>query len=149
MPSLPTAGHVVTQDLEVVTYDLSSVPLDEVLDFREAHGAEYRAYARDLRRFVRDLSPLSSEARQEALADRQEELADTAHALRQQSRRAWRRPLASFGLGIGGSAVTLASGNVPGAAIGGASALLGLKRQADPASAYAYLFRIQAQLSRG
>jgi len=58
------------------------------------------------------------------------------------------RPLATFSLGIGGSAVTLASGNVIGAGLGAAAALLGLRRQADPASAYMYLFHAQASLTR-
>jgi Na+-driven multidrug efflux pump len=60
-------------------------------------------------------------------------------------RKAWRRPLAGFSLGIGGAAVALSVANPIGAAIGFASALLGLKRQADPASADTYLFRAEQQ----
>ena len=50
----------------------------------------------------------------------------------------------SFGLGIGGSAVALAVGNPVGAGLAFASGLLGLKRQADPASGYTYLFQVQS-----
>lgn len=145
--SLPTAGQVVAVDLEQVTLDLSSVPLDEVLDFRRQHGAEHRAYARELRHFVRDCAGFDQDARDEAFADRRDALADTADQLRRLARTSWRRPLATFGLGIAGSAVTLATGNLIGAGLGAAGALLGLRRQADPASAYSYLFQAQDQLS--
>jgi hypothetical protein len=147
LDALPTAGHVVAVDLEQITLDLAPVPLDEVLDFRRQHGAEHRAYARDLRHFVRDLAGLDQDARDQAFLDRREALADTADQLRRLARTSWRRPLATFGLGIAGSAVTLAAGNPLGAGLAAASALLGLRRQADPASAYFYLFRVQDRLS--
>jgi hypothetical protein len=149
MPVLPTAGHVVTADLEQVTLDLGPVALDEVLDFRHQYGAEHRAYVRDLRNFVRDLASLDETGRDQAFADRREALADTADQLRRLARTSWRRPLATFGLGIAGSAVSLASGNLIGAGLGAAGALLGLHRQADPASVYTYLFRAQDHLTRG
>jgi hypothetical protein len=146
--AMPTAGHVVAFDLEQVTLDLEPVPLDEVLDFRRQHGAEHRAYARDLRHFVRDLSLLDQQSREQAFNDRREALTDAADQLRRLARTSWRRPLANFGLGIAGSAVTLASANPVGAALSAAGALLGLHRQADPASAYAYLLQAQTHLSR-
>ncbi|MFC3690253.1 hypothetical protein [Aquipuribacter hungaricus] len=145
--ALPTAGHVVALDLEQVTLDLAPVPLDEVLDFRRQHGAAHRAYARDLRHLVRDLADLDQDTRDQALTDRREALADTADQLRRLARTSWRRPLATFGLGIAGSAVSLAAGNLPAAGITAAGALLGLRRQADPASAYSYLFQAQERLS--
>jgi hypothetical protein len=39
LPFLPTAGHVAACDLEQVTLDLSTVPLDEVLGFRRPRRA--------------------------------------------------------------------------------------------------------------
>lgn len=149
MEPLPTAGQVVASDLEQVTLDLAPVPLDEVLDFRRQYGAEYRAYARDLRKFIRDLSGLDQDARNEAFLDRRETLADTADELRRLARTSWRRPLASFGLGIAGSAIALAAGNPSGAGLTAADTLLGVRRRADPSSAYMYLFRAQERLSRG
>jgi len=119
---------------------LSPVALDEVLDFRRQHGAEHRAYARDLRHFVHDLATLDRTGRDQALADRREALADAADQHRPLARTSWRRPLATFGLGVAGSAVSLAAGNPVAAGLGAASALLGLRRQADPASVYTYLF---------
>jgi hypothetical protein len=61
--------------------------------------------------------------------------------------KAWRLPLASFGLGIAGSAVSFAGGNVLAAGISAASTLLGLARRSDPGSVYSYLFHAQAKLS--
>lgn len=137
---------MVAADLEQVTLDLAPVPLDEVLDFRRQHGDQHRAYARDLRSFVRDAATLTRQDREQAFLDRREALADAADELRRLARTSWRRPLATFGLGIAGSAVTLASGNALGAGLAAASALLGLRRQADPASAYTYLFQAQQHL---
>jgi hypothetical protein len=91
LPSMPSAGQIVTLDLETVAVDLASAPLDEVLSFREAHGAEYRAYARDLRGMIAELSPLEPEERERRLLDRRDELADRAHDLRRTSMRAWRQ----------------------------------------------------------
>jgi hypothetical protein len=142
-----SAATVVSYDLDVVTLNLASVPLDEVLAFRDEHGAEYRAYARDLRSFVREIGTLEARDRASALVDRHEELADTAEDLRKLARRSWRRPMASFSLGIAGAAVALAAGNLPTAAIAVGGGLLGLRRQSDPGTAYAYLFRAQRELS--
>lgn len=49
LQSMPSAGHVVAADFAAVGVGLSHVPLDEVLSFREEHGASYRAYARSVR----------------------------------------------------------------------------------------------------
>ena len=147
LAAMPTTGHVVAADLEQVTLDLAPVPLDEVLDFRRQHGDQHRAYARDLRQFVRDAAALSQDDPQQAYLDRREALADAADELRRLARTSWRRPLATFGLGIAGSAVNLTYGNPIGAGLTATAALLGLRRQADPASAYTYLFQAQQHLS--
>jgi len=147
LAAMPTTGHVVAADLEQVTLDLGPVPLDEVLDFRRQHGEQHRAYARDLRQFVRHAAALTQADQEQAFLDRREALADAADELRRLARTSWRRPLATFGLGIAGSAVTLAYGNPIGAGLTAAGALLGLRRQADPASAYTYLFQAQQSLS--
>lgn len=147
LAGMPTAGQVVAADLEQVTLDLAPVPLDEVLDFRRQHGDQHRAYTRDLRKFVRDAAALTPGDQEQAFLDRREALADAADELRRLARTSWRRPLATFGLGIAGSAVTLVYGNPIGAGLTAAGALLGLRRQADPASAYTYLFQAQQSLS--
>jgi hypothetical protein len=142
---MPTAGRVVVSDLQQVAFDLSAVPLDEVLGFREEHGEDFRAYARDLRQFVRSVSIADEKDRETAFVDRREALSDAAAQLNKHARTAWRRPMASFSLGIGGAAVALATGNPIGAGIAFAGGLLGLKRQADPASVYTYLFSAERQ----
>ncbi len=97
---LPTAGHVVVSDLQQVSFDLSAIPLDEVLDFRAQHGDAYRAYARDLRGFVRSVSTVDPADRESAFADRREALGDAAADLNRHMRTAWRRPMASLAWGL-------------------------------------------------
>jgi hypothetical protein len=145
---MPTAGRVVVSDFQQVGFDLSSIPLEEVLAFRAEHGAAYREYARDLRAFVRSVATADDEDREAAVADRREALSDSAAELGRHARKAWRRPMASFSLGIAGSAVAVATGNPVGAGIAFASGLLGLKRQADPASVYTYLLNAHAAWPR-
>ena len=74
-------------------------------------------------------------------------MVDAADDLGRPARDLLRRPLSTFRLGIAGSAVTLADGNPLGAGLTAAGAPLGLRRQADPASAYTYLFQAQQHLS--
>lgn len=44
---LPSASHVVAFDLEPVTLDLESVPLDEVLGYRQENQSAHQSYMRD------------------------------------------------------------------------------------------------------
>lgn len=99
----PSAGHVVEFDLQTVAADLSAVPLDEVLDFRQQHLKEYKKYMRSLRRFAREISLLPLEAQDAAFSARQEELDEYAVDLKRRSRNAWRKP-ATIGLGLAGAA---------------------------------------------
>lgn len=147
---MPSAGHVVALDLEAVTLNLETVPLDEVLDFREEYGPVYRAYARDLRRFLSELSRLQDvNERNRLLLDRREELADRAHELRRTAQRAWRHPLASFALGIGGAAWSTAQQNIPQALLTLGQGLLDLSGPSSQLGhAFSYLFHAQRTLSR-
>jgi len=70
LPSVPSAGHVVSLDLSTVGVDLSGVPMDEVLGFRAEHLEAHRQYARAVRRFVRELSLLPPQERDRALDER-------------------------------------------------------------------------------
>jgi hypothetical protein len=101
----PSAGGVVSFDLETVGADLSNIPLNEVLDFRRKHLSEHKQYARSVRQFVRDVSVLPAAEREKAFRDRQAELRDRAAALKAHSRKAWKRP-ATFALGAAGAAWT-------------------------------------------
>ena len=139
---LPSVGHLVALDVEIVTVNLATVPLDEILDFRVEHGSSYRAYARDLRDLVIKLGPLAEPDRLVVLSDRQEALADQAADLRNNARRAWNLPFASFALGVAGAAWEAIGKNDPltamlalGAGVAGA-----LSAPTATAGAYSYLF---------
>jgi hypothetical protein len=146
IPQLPSSGHVIAFDLQTVAVDLSTVPIDEVLSFREENGKAYRKYVRSARTFARHLSLLPSEERTKAFRDRSEELDDLAADLRQKSKKAWKRP-ATFSLGLAGgfwSAVTNP--------IGGALSLAGLfvrghEKASNEAGAFSYLFEAQNRWS--
>jgi hypothetical protein len=146
LPATPSAGHVVTMDLQQVGIDLSSIPLDEVVAFRAQHGESYRQYARSLRRFVRDLGKMTPQERSDEIQDRQEEIADSAAALRATARGAWRKP-ASFLLMIGGAAWNLTQGDAWGdlLSIGGAVLGAGAPPTPEVAEAYSYLFEARQQ----
>ena len=80
--STPTAGDVVSLDMDIVGLDLFSVPIDEVLTFRKEHYPQHRDYRLAVRRFARELSEMPSEERLAVFEQREEELKDAASALR-------------------------------------------------------------------
>lgn len=141
LQSMPSAGHVVATDLATVGVDLSRVPMDEVLSFREEQGMSYRAYARSVRKFMREISLLDEADRTEAQEDRIEEIEDLASGLRRRSRGWWKRP-ASFGLSIAGSAWSALTGDLIGPLVSGTQELLRhQERGSSDCEAYSYLFR--------
>lgn len=141
LPTLPSAGHVVSMDLQTVGVDLGAVPIDEVLSFRQEHYLEYRSYARSVRQCVRELSAMSDEDRAVALRDRREELIDVGASLRNKAKRAWKKP-ASFAFSIAGAIWKLAKGDVIGGALAAASSVTGtdLIMKAET-GAYSYLVK--------
>lgn len=141
IPELPTAAQVVNLDLTRVGVDVSDVPIEQILTFRQRHGAEYRAYSRDVRSFVRVLSSIAPEERSAAYADRHAELDDRAKDLARQSEGYWRRPT-TFYLGLLGATAALAGATDWGAlfAVGGAFASLGGLNN-NVGGAYSYIFR--------
>jgi hypothetical protein len=147
LSSMPSAGHIVTLDLQTVGLDLTTVPLDEILDFRRQHGEEYRSYARDVRKLIATLSPLPTEERDRLLADRQAELRETAHRLVRRARRRLGRPLASIALGGLGAAWLAAQDNVFLAAMALGTGIVGASFPESNAGAYSYLFAVKRRLS--
>ena len=147
-PVMPSAGHVVSLDLETVGADLGPIPFDEVLAFRAENGAKYRKYSTDLRSFLSQLSLASPEAREGELRLRQEQIHDAAADLANTSRQAWKQQL-TFGLGIAGAAWAIKTGDLltgilrAGAVLAGA----GAAGQRE-ASAYSYLFDARAKFSQ-
>jgi len=146
-PGLPSAGQVISLDLQEVAVDISSVPLDDVLAFRTDHGLEYRAYMRRLREFLAQLASIDDEVdRARALADRKEELEDEAERLRRSARGAIRRPLAGFALGIAGSAWTAATQDPLGGALAIAGFLVAGLPNSQDRTAYSYIFAAERSL---
>jgi hypothetical protein len=146
-PPMPTAGRVVSLDLQTVGVDLGPVPLEEVLAFRNEHGTPYRRYAADLRAFVSDLSRMPPEDRQSQLRLRQEQIHDAANDLAKTAQQAWKQPL-TFILGIAGAAWAVKTGDVITGILGAGTALAGAGMSGQgEASAYSYLFDARARFN--
>ena len=138
----PSCGSVVDFDLTTVTVDLASVPLDEVLDFRQQNLEAHKRYMLSVRKFAMALSHMPEEERQVNFEHRQAELDELASDLRNCARKSWKKS-ASFGLTLAGSA--LSALNAPFAAMIKATATLaGHEKNSEANSgAYSYLFRAQ------
>ena len=140
--SMPSKGDVIRLDLEPVALDLTSVPLEDVLQFRSENSAFYKAYRRDLHRFLAELAAIQdAKERAALLLERQEELAQTALDSRREAKRTLGRKLGSWSLGIAGSAWSVGTGDPFGALL----ALVGLVvgqalKERERVTAYSYLF---------
>ena len=145
IPAAPSAGRVISLDLETVGIDLSAVPLDEVLGFRAQHKGEYRKYSQNLRRFVRDLSGMDYADQQRELQDRQDELREHADVLRAGARRAWNLG-GAFALTVAGAAWMAHTGDIFGGILEGARTALAAAAGDPPteAAVYSYLFSAKA-----
>ena len=150
---MPSRDSVIALDLEPVSFDLDSVPLDELLGFRTEHQAAHRAYMRDLRGFMAELADIDlPEERKALLLQRRQEIADMAHELQSSTRRALGRNLPSWSLGLAGSAWSAVAGDPVGtvlSALGLVSSLLGFKStDSTKVTAYSYLFRVERTFSK-
>jgi hypothetical protein len=137
-------------DLINVGADLSSVPLDEVLDFRRQNGAHYRAYAAELRQFLASQSQSDIAERNRARDDRRLQIRDQAAELRHLSRAAFGVRSSVLLLSLIGASWTATHGDLLGALL----AALTASTQAIPipernVTAYSYLLRIREQLDSG
>ena len=102
---LPSAGRMIALDLEPVSLDLSSIPIDDILSFRAEHGDGHRAYMRDLGRFMTELASIDDpHTRERLLIERREEIADNARNLQRSARQSLGRNLTSVSLGLAGAA---------------------------------------------
>lgn len=146
LPVSPSAGHVISKDLETVGVDLAPFPMDEILHFREEYGAQFRSYMRGVKRFVWDLSQMEADERVEATIIRVEELKDLASEVRRSGESSWKTP-ASVALGAAGAIWTVTTGDIVGGlfALGGAA--LGIKagNPDSVAGAYSYLFCLPSE----
>jgi hypothetical protein len=137
---------VVNLDLHDVGIDLSLVPLDEVLAFRDEYGYHFRAYARSLRQFLEDFINTSAHEFESALRDREEQIADEAADLDRRSRQAFGRKGATISLSLAGAAWTAIHGDPIGALLAATAAAAGLRREEAAVTAYSYLFQIRDRL---
>ena len=145
---MPSSGAVINLDLHRVAFDLDPVPLDELLEFREAYGDGYKTYMRDLRRFTVELAWIDDKADREALLrDRLQEIDAAACDLRRTTRRSVGKTLGTFSLGLVGTAWSLARGDILGALLKAGGAIWGLvPDRSRTATAYSYIFDAQRDL---
>ena len=135
-----SASAVVMSDLSAVTLNFCQVGLDDILDFRARHRSEFRAYLLALQAL------LASAPNSRDLADRRAALVDEAHRLLELQLRRWTKLGGTVSLGIVGAAWTLASGDLLGALIGGASSPLRPDGR-TPVSAYTCILRPDTEVA--
>ena len=142
LESMPSRGKVIKLDLEPVTFDLASIPLDDVLQFRAEHRDAHRAYMRDLRGFIAELANIENpDQREGALLERRQEIADAARDIQRSTRQALGKDLRSWSLGIAGGVWSAATGDPIGLALTAAGVVSGIVPSVpEKVSAYSYLF---------
>jgi hypothetical protein len=139
------AAEQFRTDLATVGTDLSSIPLDEVLSYRQDHGRQYRAYAKALRDFLTSQAHASAPEQRRALDDRKQEILDQAADLRRLSRTAFGMRATALVLSLAGSAWTIRNGDPIGALLAASAAV----SQAIPTptpnvTAYSYLLEMRS-----
>ena len=141
----PSNGSVVSFDMNIVGVDVSSFPIDEVLDFRRQNYDGLQRYRRQVRLFAAEVSALPGETRGIAFRQRQDELDDLSADLKKVSEKAWRQP-AAFALSLTGAALSALTGNPIGAVLAATGAALAYTAAVQPdLGAYSYIFRARAQ----
>ena len=141
---MPSCNKVITLDLEPVSLNMDSVPLDELLQFRTEHQDVHKAYMRNLQRFMAELASIDLlEDREASLLERRQEIADAAHDMRRFTLRTFRKNLPSWSLGLAGGAWSLGAGDPIGAALAAAGLVAELFGKSETVTAYSYLFSIR------
>lgn len=144
----PSQAEIIESDLNLIGVDLSLVPLDEVLAFREAHGKQYRDYAISLRSFMAELAPMAESERIAAFRLRKAEIEDAAEELHRISRRSWLQPTASIALGIVGAAWTATHGDAVSAVLALIGGAVGASMpDTNIRGAYSYFFEARRRLT--
>ena len=148
--TMPSRDKVIKLDLEPVTFDLESIPLDDVLQFRVDHQDAHQAYMRDLRGFMAELAEIDNPNEREArLLKRRQEIADAAHDIQRSTQRELGKDLTSWSLGITGSVWSLNTGDLFGLALNVAGIIVGtLPSNSKQVSAYSYIFKANRTFSR-
>ena len=144
---MPSRESVIALDLEPVTFNLDQVPIDELLEFRSENRSAHREYVRALRGFMAELADIDdAREREDLLLQRRQEIADTAHELQRSTRKALKINLASWSLGIAGSAWSVTSGDPLGVVLGASGLAAGFAGSmvggSTKVTAYSYLFQV-------
>ncbi len=147
---MPSRENVIKLDLEPVTFDLETIPLDDVLQFRTEHKDAHRTYMRNLRGFMAELAELEdTKVREAILLERRQEIADAAHEIQRSTRRELGKDLGSWSLGIAGGFWSLASGDPIGLALTATGLISGIvSRSPKQVGAYSYLFEASNTFAR-
>lgn len=135
----PTNADVIAFDMATVGVDMSKVPMDELLDFRQQNHVQHRNYILKVRQFARELSTVPAEERAARWEQREEELNSISQQLRNSSRRSWRKA-ASLACSLAGVVWTVQSGDLIAATFAGGSAVFGFDLNKEKAGVYSYLF---------
>ena len=149
-PNMPSCHSVIKLDLESVSLDLSSIPLDDVLQLRKEHGSSHKEYMRSLRGFVVELGQIEdSKERELELEKRRQDIADMANDNQRKTRISVGKNLASWGLGITGAVWSINSGDLLGTTLGAAGLAAGFVQvPATTVGAYSYLFNVTSAFSK-
>ena len=144
---MPSAHNVITLDLEPVGFDLASVPLDDILEFREEHGPAHLAYVRNLREFMAQLADIDdADDRERVLIERRQAIADAAHELQRSTRRSLGKNLPSISCGLAGAAWSIIGGDPLGLALAAGGLISqALSGCSAPVTAYSYIFEVNRQ----
>lgn len=137
----PTNADIVAFDMATVGVDLSTVPLDELLDYRKQHYHQHLDYILAVRKFARELSDIPPDERSAAFEHRQRQLDDLAQQLRSDSRKSWKK-MASLAFTLVGASWTAKTGDPFAAALAGATAVYGFSPERSKTCAYSYLFSV-------
>ena len=145
---MPSRNSVIAFDLEPVSFDMASVPLDELLQFRIENHDAHRTYMRDLRGFMAELAEVQlPEDRQQLLLERRQEISDAAHDLQRSTRRELGRNLPAYSIGLAGAVWSATTGDPIGLVLSAAGlsyGILGPKGvDSNKVAAYSYLFNVE------
>lgn len=151
MESMPSRHRMIQLDLEPVTFDLTYIPLEDVLQFRADHQESYRAYMRDLHGFTVELARIDDpNEREKELLKRRQQISDMAHDIQRSTRSALGKNLASWYLGITSSAWSLSPDDPIGLALSAISLIIPgiISSRSKEVSAYSYIFHTRNAFGR-
>lgn len=143
--ALPSYADLAFLHADLLDLDLDSVPLDEIIDFRQHHGRERRRFLRQMRAVLRAVGPLDTTARAAALRDYHDEAVYLAEALARSARRVFRRRGRDLLLG-GAGAVMTGMANPLAGAIAGSRTALGLAKGETP-DMFTYFYEARRSLA--